>query len=722
DEENIAEYFRCFGCIYRSAGVAEGEFQWKAAMTYCISKYKDQSAIFEYLKEDLGDEFDCRKYVRHTFGREMNGKLGNFCETCPIGKPGAERDLVREYSLLARLACMDSKERDRLLDGVEQPLFSCLVNLNNNSFYGSSRLDMPCVVPVPQIICEILAETDYDDFFSEYPAEKLTEEVLNRIQIMAGRDIPVFREPAGREIMQNYLGKALYSASPCSGEELEAFVRMHCDAPMGEPEVIDFAEELKEIRGGSTDYPDRQETLAAEDPPASEGKEGFSAEVPTENGIVQGVDGEKDSADPDPRRKGVKRPAPDGAEPRLEDYPYFNAQVKMTNGAVFTAADHIESFPLSKRRYIVPFAANEDGNVIVHHEIPAALLDKMIDVSAGTGQAESELSALEAKVRKDSCAAVEVVWVPEQERYILLLWNAANRRYDYVPLIGKKDGQLHTVPYEIRQFLCSDKRKIICYQPYLLCGISGLYYRYLETKNVHSIYTINRVLMREAGCLMEDVFSSFFYGASKKILDEKKRYEDWYGRDNVLLSHMPFYDYIMKQQYSYAGAVGKSGLCASQYHKDLMYGYSYLAAGVYPSRQGAMFRLGPDDHIEFFKPMEPCISYIPSYIMEFTFMNVDEDIDVRAEDNIRNNQKARRLLLKEMAKMPAPWYHTGLKLLYMDDYRVVFFVSHRYRSVHKTDVSRILMHETYRYKIPSNRLYAKFWGTGMNVVRYINRH
>ncbi len=715
DKEKAEAYFRCYGYLYSSMGIEIEKYKWKPAISYLGSGYTNKENMYALLEEGLNGDVDCQDYVRSTFGSEMKGNLGNFCATCPVGKPGWDKFLEQDYKILAQLVSMPAVDRVKFLSGVKLPVFFDFVNLNHGTIYGN-RMEKPCVAPIPEIILGIILKEE-GEFLQNWPVDRLAGEVTRQIEVMAGEDIAVFADDAGKKVMRNYLEKVFYKAEGCGESALNRFfVSKRID---DEDREDDSKESLQGLAGseGNGDKKDIGDKGKGVDKEQGEenvfGNDTFHPETAsTEETVADKVDGHAEPA--------VTKREDEGAD-SLKDYPYFNMEVRPTAGAVFTPQDHVESIPLSKRRYLVPFAENEEGNVIVHHEIPAAVLEKMIDITSYP-QAESELNALETKVRKDSVVAVEVVWVIEQERYVLVIWNEANRRFLYSPLIEKWDGRLHTIPYVIRQFLASEKRKVICFQPYLLCGISGLYYKYLETKNVHSIYTMHRVLMRDAGNLMEDVLGSYFFGAPQKILDAKKRYEDWYGQECTLLSYMPFYAYIMRQQYNYAEAVGKSGLCASQYHKDLMYGYSYLAAGIYPSRQGAMFKLRPDDHVEFLKPMDPCISYIPSYIMEFTFMNVDEDADNKVDDNIKNNQKARRILLKEMAKMPAPWYHTGLKLLYVDNYRIVFFVNHMYRSVHKTDVSRILMHETYRYKIPSNKLYAKFWGTGMNVVRYINRH
>ena len=72
--------------------------------------------------------------------------------------------------------------------------------------------------------------------------------------------------------------------------------------------------------------------------------------------------------------------------------------------------------------------------------------------------------------------------------------------------------------------------------------------------------------------------------------------------------------------------------------------------------------------------------------------------------------------------MRAAFYHGDLKVLYADDFTVTFYALKKCRSVHATDVSQILMHETYRYGITSNKVLASFYGVSMGEVRRIERH
>jgi len=185
---------------------------------------------------------------------------------------------------------------------------------------------------------------------------------------------------------------------------------------------------------------------------------------------------------------------------------------------------------------------------------------------------------------------------------------------------------------------------------------------------------------------------------------------------------MPLYRSICEKQVRQAKALGITGLCISQAHKDLMYGYSYLACGIYPSRQQAAFSLHPNGHMEFNYPVEPAISYIPGYIMEYSFCNEDQDGGNTTSQEVYGNRRAQKLLLKDLARLQAAFYHNDLKILYVDDFHMVFFAAYKYRAVHATDIGQILMHETYRHKISSNKLKAEFWGTSLTEIRHIDRH
>jgi len=447
-------------------------------------------------------------------------------------------------------------------------------------------------------------------------------------------------------------------------------------------------------------------------------------EQDTEHGVSEEEALSEDVTDIAPEEQGKG----ESVDVRLEDYPYFHKKVNVTRGGWLTKEDSIDYVPVSERRFIVPFAENDENdvsaerNMIVHPEITSAALSCMVNLFDDEN-ADRELDALQGKVRKDGCIAVEVVYVTDTEEYILLIWNEATRRYNYVSLIERKEGKLKPIPYEVVQALKSEKRKVLCYQPYLLCGISGLYDGKIETKNVHSIYSHFKVLTKDTSCFMEDIFGSYLYAVEPTVAKWVEKYKEMYGSYGYLLTVMPFYHRIKDMQFSYAVAMKMEGLCASRQKKDIMYGYSYLAAGVYPGRQGACFKLLSNGQIVFLEKMVPSISYVPGYIMEFVFANIESDeSEKKVEDNVKNNQKARRLLLKELARQKAAFYHGDLKLLYIDDYKIIFYVTHTYRAVHKTDITRILMHETYRHKISSNQLWAKFWGTSLRMVRYVNKH
>ena len=154
-----------------------------------------------------------------------------------------------------------------------------------------------------------------------------------------------------------------------------------------------------------------------------------------------------------------------------------------------------------------------------------------------------------------------------------------------------------------------------------------------------------------------------------------------------------------------------------------MYGYSYLAAGIYPSMQKARFSLLSNGEIVFYDVVEPAISYEPGYIVEFTFRNIDfVGSDEAMAENVRNNHRARQLLLKEIAKKTPAFYHSHLKILYFDDYRITFYMSHDYRDDNQRMIEQSLYRECTRYRVSSNKLLASYWATTFNSVRIVNKH
>jgi len=207
----------------------------------------------------------------------------------------------------------------------------------------------------------------------------------------------------------------------------------------------------------------------------------------------------------------------------IKNYSLFEKTVSKTTGAWLGRQDALITIPCQSRRYKIPFAKNDPSalsaskNVIVHHEIHSGILEKMMDISPQSEVEErnrqQEIHFLTDKVRKDYSAAVEIAYVTDLEMYVMLIWNPGSRKFDYIPLIDKAVGELKEIPSPVIQFLKSEKRRIICYQPYLLCGICSLYDKTIEIKTVYSIYSEFKVLARESsvhgtgldGCMMKNV-------------------------------------------------------------------------------------------------------------------------------------------------------------------------------------------------------------------------
>lgn len=72
--------------------------------------------------------------------------------------------------------------------------------------------------------------------------------------------------------------------------------------------------------------------------------------------------------------------------------------------------------------------------------------------------------------------------------------------------------------------------------------------------------------------------------------------------------------------------------------------------------------------------------------------------------------------------MQAVFCHNELKILYIDDFHLVFFATHVYHAVHATDIGQILMHEPYWHKAFSNKMKAVFWATSLAEIWYIDKH
>ena len=274
------------------------------------------------------------------------------------------------------------------------------------------------------------------------------------------------------------------------------------------------------------------------------------------------------------------------------------------------------------------------------------------------------------------------------------------------------------------ELLSSQAVTLICFQPYLLCGLLGLYQEWTGPKSVHAIYTRYRVYMeKEPGCssAMEQIIDSYIdekYCLNSEIVSNIRKYRELYGNHSYLLSVMPLYAYIRKRQDVYAQKMSLIHIVSNQHHKDLMYGHSYLSVGIYPKMQGAAFKLLANGQFIFYKEMKPSASYFPGRIMEFTFQNKDNDgNEITISENRKNNRKAIRLMLLQLARRSAAFYRNGLKIMYYDDYKITFFVTPKYKAIHKTDIIQAFMHETYRYRIPSNKLKVAFWSTGTDFVK-----
>lgn len=758
-DKNAAEdFFRNMVRVYRRCGVPDDQIL--LFLTVQSAGVVFNGDVGKFLSE-APDEVDCREFAESTYAESFSRPCGNFCKACSACAESASGRDVIDNSILSKLVSMPYEEGYPLVRG-KKLVFPSYVSLSTADACGN-RLENPCVIPLTQIIYdELMADEGclyrrlgpWDKKRSDEELQPLIEQIVSRIQRELGDiEIPCLSDPVAQKALCGFVKRKIFGVTPAADMVLESFLLSSNNADSEE----EFEEELDEEMTETPEFPynleeDREESgktgkveheeiksisqdtweslQVEEEPVMDEGVEematpNLSKAVPETEKRPDGS-GKQEEEPENPL--SLENTENSGKPICLEEYPYFHAKVDVTSGGWLSREDKIDYVPVSERRFIIPFAVNDEEsvsterNVIVHHELKGDALSKMIDLTSDE-RADRELDALQEKVRKDSCMAAEVVYVTDQERYILLVWNAATRRFNFVPLINKEEGKLQPIPYEILQALRSEKRKVICYQPYLLCGMSGLYDGKVETKNVHSIYSHCKVLMKGTSSMLEDIFDSYLYAAVPKVAAEMEKYRDLYGEYSYLLTVMPFYRYIKDLQFSYATAACMEGLCASQQKKDIMYGYSYLAAGIYPGRQGASFKLLSNNQVVYEKRMAPDISYVPGYIMEFIFANIEsEEGETAVEDNVKNNQKARRLLLKELAKQQAAFYHGDLKILYMDDYKLVFYVTHTYRAVHKTDITRILMHETYRHRIPSNQLWAKFWGTSLNMIRYVNKH
>ena len=629
---------------------------------------------------------DCREQWKR-MGVDFDAEHADLCRTCPFSDDcggGSER----EYAALSAILRLSEKKAAPLLNG--RLRLSSVENMDGANLF-CHVLERPFAYPLARLVYEVLCDDPQarlaearqliEGNGANFEKSELYGEVSRRLAEVMKRLGIMIREDLFHRGLCAFLRNAVLLAEPCDEEALELLSG-------------DLWEDDETEDGGGT-----QDELEQEAPEESAG----SGEV-----------------------EGEAEEAP--AEERLEDFPYFTRKGRRTAGAWFGKGEKTPSLSVGRRRYLVPFErAGDEENLIEHFGLSEETCEKLFDASPGSAVPEEarrkELDFLCDKVRADGCAAAEVAWVAGREEYILLVWNAASRRIDFVTLIRKSEGRLLPIPYQITQFLKSEKRRIICYQPYLLCGILGLYGREVELKTLRSVFTRYRVLHApggRAGSRRSEVIGTY-----EAVLDARERFQlsvmrERYGEDSFLAA-MPFYGSICAAQERYGAATGMTGILASQSAKDLMYGHSYLRAALFPARQETAFSLCENGHLSF-RPFLLGLCYAPGYVMEYRFVRDEEEGDGASEAALRDNRRARQALLKELSKMRAAFYHGDLKVLYADDFTVTFYALKKCRSVHATDVSQILMHETYRYGITSNKVLASFYGVSMGEVRRIERH
>jgi len=699
-------------------------------------------ALEEYPKLE-GKLPRCQEYAKK-IGIDTDGPYANLCWVCPFSEK--KGSAVQEYSILTKIFVMPDEEGIEYLDGRLE--FNSYVDMDSGDIF-SGTIAAPFVLPVASIIYECLCVDPKKIYYGI------------RMALQAGTSHALMQSAEIKAVVEKVCGSVITAASKMARDPLggrisedqikETLLQYICNNVFMSTPASDMAFSLyvssmdneEDGEGDNMKLPAFGEAPEPVPVPGSEGvgtlmgEDGPDGRLRTDGGKAGYVEKRADEVSQETRKNSCGGMASAG-EP--ENYPLFEKVIAKTTGAWFGGQDTLMILPYQSRRYKIPFAGNEltslyaSKNVIIHHEICGSALEKMMDISAQSAvSAEKrcqEINFLTDKVRKDCSAAVEIAYVTDREMYVMLIWNAGSRRIDYIPLIDKAVGQLKEIPYPVIQFLKSEKRRIICYQPYLLCGICSLYDKTIEIKTVYSIYSQFQVLARETtaqgngqgGCMMENIFEAYFYAFDEKEQHKKDIFLEKYGEDAFFLAMMPLYQCISEKQVRQAETFGTTGLCVSQAHKDLMYGYSYLGCGIYPSRQQAAFSMYPNGHIEFLYPVAPAISYVPGYIMEYTFLNNENAADGEIRQEVYENRRARKLLLKELAGLQAAFYHNDLKILYIDDFHLIFFATHKYRAVHATDIGQILMHETYRHKISSNKMKAVFWATSLTEIRYIDRH
>lgn len=642
---------------------------------------------------------ECRQQWKR-MGVNFDAPCADLCRTCPFGE--GNNDPASEYGALAAIARLSNKEALTYLDGRMD--FSSVENMDSTKIF-CHVLERPFAYPVAKRCYEVLCDDPegmldemtklFNEGASKLEGSRFYGELSGRLEDEMRRlGIKISRELFHRGLV-SFLQENVFGAAPCSELTLSIMT--------GEGE-----EDEEETADGS----------CPEDPPRNEEQNEGEGEPPASEGDSSPEEGGKED----------DKAQAEGEDCGLEAFPYFERRGKRTTGAWFSKGERVPSVPAEKRRYLIPFERFGEGeNLIVHPEISEEACADLFDVSPDSVRPEDErrreLDFLCDKVRIDGHAAVEVAWRPEREEYVLLVWNASSRRADAVTLIRRREGRLLPIPYQITQFLKSEKRRIACYQPYLLCGVLGLYGRDTEVKEVRSIFSRHAVLHSpggRAGLTPGEVFGACEFSLGEKERGRMAARRERYG-DDPFFAMLPFYGSIIDAQERYAEATCMTGALAARSAKDLMYGYSYLRCGLFPAMREAAFSLCENGHLSF-REFSPGICYAPGYVMEYRFVRETEEGEGASDLAIRDNRRARQALFKELSKMRAAFYHGDLKVLYADDFVVTLYASKKCRSAHATDVSRILMHETYRYGITSNKVLASFWGVSAGEVRRIDRH
>lgn len=701
--------------------------------------------IFEEI--DPHTPFSCVDYWKDTLGIDVRCMHGNYCLVCMAGETGSGNRFLceQESRILSYLFHLPYEDGKWFFEGGDP--FLSYEDLNRH-FNGKLRI--PCVIQLSSVIFNCLQgqislyQKICDSMGNEKRVaavcEELTEAVLTEVVLLLEKD-NVLEEGAKdfltstpcKRILSGYITNFYLLCEPSSESQFEIFLSMHGKqrpCPDTEQTITDTEQESGGVDAEQIDA----QTESEMDESADEGsfdcgslQQEEEAPIPIEElkspGEETGQEVEDESAVP--KEAFVDRP--------IWEHPFFHKKIRITEGGWLTGGEPVEVVRPAARRYLIPFAQNDDNpsianrNMIVHHELLSACLEGMVDVSdVNKEETFMELAFLTEKVKKDKRVSMEIVYLTDMERYVLLVWNGGTTRYDYVPLMDKKEGLVKVIPIQIIRLLKNEKIKVICYQPYLLCGMMGLYERQIELKNIHSIYSHYKVFAGQrggGGGHMEDIFNSYLIGANDKMQKEVAIARKRFAEKGFLLVMMPLYATIMRQQFLYAELAGIQGLCASRQRKDIMYGYSYLAAGLFPSMQKARFSLLSSDEIVFCEQPSPAASYEPGYIVEFTFSNIDEEGNSgKIAENVRNNHRARQLLLKELARRIPAFYHTHLKILFFDDYHITFFMTHDYRDENQKLIEQTLYRECTRHHVPSNKLRAAYWATTFNSVRIVSFH